>query len=429
MGASDAGGREEAARRKTLTMERSVAGLRAIVVGTNVLAWFLFLGPGSPRASIAYVIIALAVPYAIWTLGWEPYRRYPLLGYGLATVISDALLITVWTYATGGTSSEFWVIYMVSLVSVAMRYDLIQALWATGFEVALLVAMYAVDGGLEGVGLMIRPAYIGIVGLAAGLLARQERIGRDERVMLERLADEHAELLGRERATVERLRELDRLRTEFVAHASHELRTPLTTLAGYASTLASHHQDMSAEQLASAYEAMGRQGERARRLIENLLDLTQLEHGSVGPRVTPVSVTSTFEEALLAAPPPAGHTVAMHVTDDGPVLADRQRLGRVVADLLLNAYLYGGKNVRCTTDPDGRDVLINVIDDGTGVPSDLEEQLFQPFHRGDNVGRATGSGLGLAICRRLVEAFGGVLSYERGEPEGARFTIRLPRAS
>ena len=410
-------------------MERSVALIRALVIWLNIAAWFLFFGMDSPRAPLALSIVITAGLYTLWNTLTQPWERYPILRLGIATIAVDVTLTSLWVMATGGPESDFWIIYLISVISVAMRYDLQQTITVAAIEAAILLGVLVIDGAGWESAILVRPGYVLIAGVAAGLLARQEGHEREERVHSERLAEMRQALLAKEQETVTRLRELDRLKTEFVAHASHELRTPLTTLSGLASTLASRANDLTPEQFARALESMQRQGERTRALIENLLDLSQLENGSLRMAVQPTSLTSALREALDIAPPPADHSVVVDVTDDARVLADRQRLGQVVTNLLVNAYHYGGPHIRwSTTEQDGA-LLLSISDDGDGVPVELEPNLFQAFRRGDNVGANTGSGLGLAISRRLVEAVGGDLWYERETPRGARFTIKLPRAS
>lgn len=419
----------EAARSKTMTMEHSVARLRAIVIFFNVAVWFPALGPGSPREELAWLVIVTAVPYAIWSVAGRPYERFPLLRFGFATLAMDAALIGVWFYATGGAESPFWVITIISIISVAMRYDLWQTIGTAFVEALMIHVISTIDGGLSPLDTLVRPVYIVLAGLAAGLLARQERNTREESVAFEQLAAEHHTLLERERETVEQLRLIDRMKSEFFTHASHELRTPLTTLSGLAVTLAERGHELSTEQHVRALEAMSRQGARAKQLIENLLDLSQLENGVMPVELAPVSLESTIKEILAVDPPPDGRHITVDLVEDGPVMADRQRFGQVLHNLLINAYRYGGPNITWVsrrTDDESVELILD--DDGSGVPGALVPFLFQPFRRGDNVGGNTGSGLGLAISQRLITTFGGELTYEARTP-GARFLVKLPKAS
>jgi signal transduction histidine kinase len=215
---------------------------------------------------------------------------------------------------------------------------------------------------------------------------------------------------------------------EFVADAAHELRTPLTTMSAVAATFAAHWNELSAEHIQESIDALERQGERARILIENLLDLAKLERGTTEIRLEPVAVGIVVKRALETAPEPQGKTVEVEVDDLGSVLADPHRLQQVFTNLLTNAYRYGGKRIRIESEMLPNEVVLTVADDGPGVPKDLIPHIFQPFTRGRD-SRGLGSGLGLAIVHRLVDAFGGKITCEAGQPNGARFNVRLRRAA
>lgn len=412
---------------KTLTMERHVASLRAIVIGFNIAAYFAFIGVHAPRAGLALTVVGIAGAYGVWSLATRPYERYPLLRFGAATLTVDTLLITLWVLGTGGPSSEFWVIYFVSIVSVAMRYDVGQTLVVAIGQAAFYSVAMAIDGGLADAAIAVRPVYILIVGLAAGLLARQERIADHQRIVAAHVADERATMLEREHGLVERLTELDALKTDFVANAAHELRTPLTTLSGLSATLADRWRDLEPEELSWAFESMRRQGERARILIDNLLDLSALERGKLMIALTPVSLATVVGNALETAPPPPEKEVIVDV-GEARAIADPNRLQQVLTNLLVNAYRYGGSSIELRAAAESATIVLTIADDGSGVPAAVTAHLFEPFARGDNVEAKPGSGLGLAISRRLVQAFGGELWYEAKVPRGSTFNLRLRAA-
>ena len=214
----------------------------------------------------------------------------------------------------------------------------------------------------------------------------------------------------------------------FIANAAHELRTPLTTLSGLSVTLATRRHQMSEPEIDECFAALERQGERTRVLIQNLLDLAQLEHGTPDVHPRAVAVAEVARRALEAAPPPEGRHVDVRIDDAVTALAEDSRLEQVIVNLLTNAYRYGGPSITVEAFSDVGGVLVVVSDDGEGVPSELLPQLFEPFGRG-SVGSNQGSGLGLAIVRKLVTAHGGDVWYEPARPRGARFTIKLPRAA
>lgn len=228
------------------------------------------------------------------------------------------------------------------------------------------------------------------------------------------LAIQRCDLMARER--------------EFIADAAHELRTPLTTMSGVAAMFAARWSEMSTEQIQESIDALGRQGERARVLIENLLDLAKLDRGAAEIKLEPVTVGVAVKRALEIAPEPDGKTVEIQVDDQASVLADPDRLEQVLTNLLTNAYRYGGERIMIGSTMSLGEVILTVSDDGPGVPEDLVPNVFQPLTRGRD-SRGLGSGLGLAIVQRLVEAFGGKITCESNQPRGARFNVRLRQAA
>lgn len=246
--------------------------------------------------------------------------------------------------------------------------------------------------------------------------------GSDE---IERLGEYAAEVgiaLDRVHLTEEMSR-LDQARRAFIANAAHELRTPLTAILGFSSMVADDPTRLAPDQLRQAMDAVHRHSLRMRTLVNNLLDLTQIEAGKLNVSLEPISLAEAAREALDSTPPPDDRSVSVDVPDV-PVLADRLRLEQVFANLLANAYKYGGGRVAVEGHTENGAVFVSVTDDGLGINEPLRSRLFEPFVRGAAIGKE-GSGLGLAIVRSLLRAFGGDIWYEDVRPHGARFTFRL----
>ncbi|HJR18544.1 MAG TPA: ATP-binding protein, partial [Actinomycetota bacterium] len=241
--------------------------------------------------------------------------------------------------------------------------------------------------------------------------------GTDEIERLGEYAEEIGVALDRVHL-IEEMGRLDQARRAFIANAAHELRTPLTAILGFSSMVAADPRRMPPEQLQQAMEAVHRHSLRMRTLVNNLLDLTQIDAGKLNVSVVPVSLPEAARQALESAPVPEDKSVSLDVPDV-KVVADRLRLEQVIANLLVNAYKYGGSHVSVTGHKENGSVVVSVIDNGLGIAEPLRSRLFEPFVRGAAVGKE-GSGLGLAIVRSLLRAFGGDIWYEDVSPHGAR---------
>jgi signal transduction histidine kinase len=222
----------------------------------------------------------------------------------------------------------------------------------------------------------------------------------------------------------QRLR-LEHLRDDFIRNAAHELRTPLTTLAGLGETLALHFDILARADIDDAFAAMARQGDRARVLISNLLDLSQIEDRRSVFNIVDVAIATLVARVLEAAPPPDGTTVSVVAARDLTARADPSRLEQVVSNLLVNAYRYGGREVRVDALSEEGRMVLSVSDNGSGVEPELVDKLFEPFTRGSQANVVRGSGIGLALCRSIVQGMSGEIWYDP-RLRGGSFRVSLP---
>jgi PAS domain S-box-containing protein len=246
-------------------------------------------------------------------------------------------------------------------------------------------------------------------------------------ISLSPLPSEEGTLLAAAIRDVSERHRLEELRDQFIRNAAHELRTPLATISTLGETLASNLAELTEEQLAGALAALRRQSRRASTLVSNLLDLSQLDGGRIAVELGPVVLRDAIECSLESAPPPGEVEVDVRVDAGLRVLADPGRLEQVVTNLLTNAYRYGGPRMTVTAEASESHVDLRVSDDGSGVPDELLEDLFEPFTRGREAGNVGGSGIGLALSARLMQTFGGSLTHEPRAPHGATFHCRLRR--
>lgn len=220
-------------------------------------------------------------------------------------------------------------------------------------------------------------------------------------------------------------RELRAAKDRFIATAAHELRTPIAAVNGSIATLTRYDAELSEEERAELHALLQRQGQRLKLLADNLLDHARSELDDVHVDVRPLDLATVVTAVLDHVPVPAGRKVTIEERDAVvEVLADPSRVDQILVNLLANAFAYGGEEVTVRFDSSDRAVSVEVIDDGPGVPAELQPVLFEPFTRGDE--RVRGSGLGLAVSRRLAESMEGSLVHVP-HAEGAAFRLSLPR--
>jgi signal transduction histidine kinase len=276
-----------------------------------------------------------------------------------------------------------------------------------------------------------------VVFLAPLVFARQMYF--QSRVLTDRLAEQNAllkeqaerleGLLRKESATVDQLRDLNRMKGEFVAVVSHELRTPITAMNGYAKTL---RQPQFAEdpQLRDEFlERIERQGDRLVGLVENLLTASRLENDQLSISIGRVLFEDLCREAVEGLGTDAGR-VSVDVPDDIPVLhTDRQLLERVMSNLLDNALKYSDDGAMCELGARAEGELVFwVRDRGIGMAPEELDRIFERFYQVDSSAtrRFRGAGLGLSMVRDLVRHLGGSVQVESALGEGSTFTVHLP---
>jgi signal transduction histidine kinase len=213
----------------------------------------------------------------------------------------------------------------------------------------------------------------------------------------------------------------DELKSNFVAIASHELRTPASAVYGVFATLVGR-EELPAETREALVRMGYEQAERLRRLIEQLLDLSQLDSGRITVDRIPVVLHSVLED-IIATAVPHDTDVRLEVSPGLTALVDLQVLERILSNLLMNATHYGSSPIAVLAEERDGHISIAVEDSGPGVPEHLRDSLFDRFVRGDDV---RGSGLGLTIARAYAFAHGGDLTLAPGDV-ASRFELILPR--
>jgi signal transduction histidine kinase len=244
------------------------------------------------------------------------------------------------------------------------------------------------------------------------------------------VAIQNAQRLSLEREAVERLSELSRMKSTLLATVSHELRTPLTTVIGFADLLGRQFDTASPEEQREMIDLIIEQGHQLRALIEDLVDASRVEFGTLRVDCTDVDARAVIERAARGVPA-ASHPLEISVPDGlGPVRADERRLQQVITNLVGNAMEHSppGSPVVVDVRPDGHGVAFAVTDRGKGIDPQFLPHIFEPFAQAERGGRGTGLGLGLYIVRGLVEAMGGRIEADSRVGEGSEFRVWLPLA-
>jgi signal transduction histidine kinase len=233
--------------------------------------------------------------------------------------------------------------------------------------------------------------------------------------------------LAVDRALVyERVVQLTQIQREFVALAAHELRSPAATVYGIAATLHLRQGELAPDVVDELLLNLYQQGERLRKLVEQLLDLSRLDADRIAVEPQPVALRKHIEEivAVVAAIDP--REVEIAIPDDLEVVVDPATIERVVANLVSNAMRYGRPPIVVRAEQSDRHVRIYVEDSGEGVSPDFVPYLFERFRRSDeSISSSVGTGLGLSIARSYARAHGGDVFYHGGA-DGAKFELVVP---
>jgi signal transduction histidine kinase len=230
-----------------------------------------------------------------------------------------------------------------------------------------------------------------------------------------------------------RLRELDRLKDEFMAVVSHELRTPLASVYGAAMTL--QRQDLDAEGRAAMLQIIYRESTRLAQLVDQVLWASRLESGRSETVIESVDAAELAEDVVTAARAHLPAELSLDLSYEGelpPVSADAEKLEHVLVNLVDNAAKYSPDGGRIEVRLESADgyLRVTVADEGLGIPLSEQEGIFDKFKRLDpHLTRGVGgTGLGLYICRELVHQMGGRIWVVSEPSKGSAFSFELPWA-
>jgi signal transduction histidine kinase len=232
---------------------------------------------------------------------------------------------------------------------------------------------------------------------------------------------------------MEKLRELDRLKSDFVSHVSHELRTPLTAIKGSLDNMLDGLTGDLGEKQVRYLQRMKSNTDHLVRLINDLLDLSRIEAGQISLNPRSVGLSSLIGEICDSLRPLAAVkqiTLAAEAPPDLTVVADRDRLTQILLNLTGNALKFtpSGGRIAVRAQAAGDQVRIAVADNGVGLDPKEKARIFERFYqaRASDGGSTVGTGLGLSITKSLVELHGGGIVVESALGTGSTFTVTLP---
>lgn len=286
-----------------------------------------------------------------------------------------------------------------------------------------------------GVPLVVTGENIGVMGVAASrgvdFTHKQvelfSAIGREISIAVQNTR------LYEEASSARALKELEALRGELLANVSHELRTPLAAIKGCASTVCDPEVNFDESTLRDFLETIDKEADRLNQLIEEMLIMSRLEAGALEVDTRPLAaaeIIAAIRDRLDNLT--AGYNFSVNVNGGRRrVAADTARLGQVLTNLVENAVKYGGgkgSSITLEARGDGDAIVFSVSDEGSGIPAELHDKIFERFYQvaDPQLGHRPGAGLGLCICRGIVSAHRGRIWVESEAGRGSKFSFSLP---
>lgn len=236
----------------------------------------------------------------------------------------------------------------------------------------------------------------------------------------------------REKQVVELKANQEELRANLLRSISHDLRTPLTSISGNAGVLIGNADKMDTEHKLAIYQDIYEDSMWLINLVENLLSVTRIENGSMQIHLELELINEVILEAMHhISKEEKMHHVQVHLEDDFLFAeVDTHLIMQVIINIVNNAIKYTpvGSYIDIVATKVNNEVVIEIKDDGEGIPDDIKDRLFEMFftRKNDKGDSRRGLGLGLALCKSIIEAHGGQISIMDNVPHGSIFVIRIP---
>jgi len=222
------------------------------------------------------------------------------------------------------------------------------------------------------------------------------------------------------------------LRSDFVSGVSHEFKTPLSLIRLYSETLAGNYEDFSPEDRNNYIRIIARESERLSRLVENVLDFSKLEQAPKPMELMGADLASAISQTVQDYSDFLiwrGFELRTSVQPNLPsVRHNPEHISQAILNLLDNARKYSGASriIRLNAWSPPGEVIIEVKDNGIGIPAEEKDKIFQPFYRIPGMDSKGGCGLGLYLAAQVMSEHGGTIEVESSVGEGSAFRLRFP---
>lgn len=259
------------------------------------------------------------------------------------------------------------------------------------------------------------------------LLQQEATAGLNERTALRRKQEELE-------AALDELRELDRLRNEFVAMVVHDIRSPVAIISGFLGVLRDNWPELDAEQITEYLETTIESADQVERLVDDILTMSRIDSGEFTFDMRPTDLRRIVDRAAGQVRAATNRQIDVASPSNlRPALVDEDRQIQILTNLLSNAAKFSPDDTPITVSlvDRGDQLLVSVRDEGVGVDAAEQERLFRPFSRLDGQGRGNngGTGLGLYISKALVEGQGGSIWVDSARGAGATFSYTVVAAT
>ena len=276
---------------------------------------------------------------------------------------------------------------------------------------------------------------------SSGLCLEQTKVlvipGKDLIELMEEMPEVGCQLISRIAAIIrERLNTSSSILTYFLSIVSHELKRPLAAVENYIQVLLGGYAGEISPKQQRLLERSSLRLSDLRALISDLLDFARMQPDQIRADfelIYPQEIASeSLEEVRLAASQKGVQVRATGPTEFQPIVAARRRLRQVLSNLLANAIKFSpeGSKVFLSARDEPEALIIEVADEGIGIPAEDQEHIFDDFFRASNAEEISGAGLGLSIAKKIIDAHDGTIKIESPydpEKSGTRFTVRIPR--